>query len=78
MDDKLFAKGQKEELLGEAYFLRALTYYNVATIWGNAPLMIESIESSSQVITANNELVNTPDQRIYRSWTMFWLTLQKL
>jgi hypothetical protein len=60
MDDKLFAKGQKEELLGEAYFLRGLTYYNIATIWGNAPLMIESIESSSQVITANNELVNTP------------------
>lgn len=60
MNDNLFAKGQKEALLGEAYFLRALVYYNIATIWGNAPLMLESIESSSQVITPDNQLVNTP------------------
>lgn len=60
MDDHLFAKGQKDALLGEAYFLRALIYYNIACIWGNAPLMIESIESSTQVITPDNQLVNTP------------------
>lgn len=37
-------------LLGEAYFLRALTYFNILRIWGNAPLITEAIESSSQVI----------------------------
>lgn len=37
-------------LLGEAYFLRALTYFNILRIWGNAPLVTEAIESSTQVI----------------------------
>lgn len=60
MDEGLFAPGRKAQLLGEAYFLRALTYYNIACIWGNAPLIVESIESSDQVITDQNTLINTP------------------
>lgn len=60
MPDNLFAEGRKAALLGEAYFLRALTYYNIACIWGNAPLVIESIESSTQVITPENVLINIP------------------
>src|SRR6185312_384560 len=60
MPEKLFAKGDKESLLGEAYFLRALTYYNIATIWGNAPLIDESIESSNQVINGDKTLVTKP------------------
>lgn len=60
MNDNLFGEGKKAALLGEAYFLRALTYYNIATIWGNAPLVIESIESSTQVITPENVLINIP------------------
>jgi hypothetical protein len=58
MPDNVFAEGRKNKLLGEAYFLRALTYYNIAIIWGNAPLVTESIESSSQVIDADNMLIN--------------------
>ncbi len=60
MDEKLFGQGRKAAILGEAYFLRALTYYNIACIWGDAPLMIESIESSTQVITEDNILINIP------------------
>ena len=58
MDDHIFSPGKKESLLGETYFLRALTYYNIACIWGNAPLVDESIESSSQVINPDKTLVN--------------------
>jgi len=58
MSDGLFGEGRKNALLGEAYFLRALTYYHIACIWGNAPLVRESIESSDQVITSDNLLVN--------------------
>lgn len=58
MPDNLFTAGKKGSLLGEAYFLRALTYYNIACIWGNAPLIDEAIESSVQVINADNTLVN--------------------
>ena len=59
MNEKLFGQGRKAVILGEAYFLRALTYYNIACIWGDAPLMIESIESSTQVISEENTLINT-------------------
>lgn len=60
MPDNVFAEGRKAALLGEAYFLRALTYYNIATIWGNAPLLVESIESSTQVISPENTLITIP------------------
>ena len=60
MDEQVFSQGKKESLLGEAYFLRALTYYNIATIWGNAPLVVESIESSTQVISPENILITVP------------------
>ena len=59
MPEKVFAKGHKESLLGEAYFLRALTYFNIACIWGNAPLIEESIESSNQVINQDKTLVTS-------------------
>jgi hypothetical protein len=58
MPENVFAEGHKSKLLGEAYFLRALVYYNIANIWGNAPLVTESIESSSQVISPDNLLIN--------------------
>ena len=32
----------KNRLLGEAYFLRAYFYYNLALLWGNVPLMLET------------------------------------
>lgn len=41
-------------LLGEAYFLRALTYFGVLRVWGNAPLITDAIESSSQVIDSDH------------------------
>ncbi|MDE7128226.1 MAG: RagB/SusD family nutrient uptake outer membrane protein, partial [Bacteroidales bacterium] len=45
-----FKGNAKERILGEAYFLRALTYFNIMRIWGNAPYISEMIESSGQVI----------------------------
>ncbi len=33
---------QKQRILGEAKFLRALFYYNLVTLWGNVPLMLKS------------------------------------
>ncbi len=51
--DKISAKS-KDKLLGEAYFLRALTYFNILRIWGNAPYISDAIESSTQLI--NNDL----------------------
>ncbi len=55
-----FKDGQKEKILGEAYFLRALVYFNILRIWGNAPYISEMIESSSQVIDEDLSPVVVP------------------
>ena len=55
IDEKAFKTGEKQRILGEAYFLRALVYFDIMRIWGNAPLVVEVIESSGQVI--NEDLV---------------------
>ncbi|TAN15107.1 MAG: RagB/SusD family nutrient uptake outer membrane protein [Chitinophagaceae bacterium] len=61
MSNGVFAPGDKNSILGEAYFLRALTYFDIARIWGNAPMVYESIENSQQVIDSkNNTLINIP------------------
>ncbi len=41
----------KARLLGEAYFLRALTYFNLVRLWGKAPLVLTevSVEESATV-----------------------------
>ncbi len=50
MSDDVFKEGKKLEILGQAYFLRGLVYFDILRIWGNAPYISEMIESSSQVI----------------------------
>lgn len=39
---------KKSEVLANAYFIRAFCYYWIARIWGDAPLLLEGYESSSQ------------------------------
>lgn len=58
MPDNVFEKGHKEKLMGEALFIRALIYYDIARIWGNAPLIMEAIENSNQVINPDKTLIN--------------------
>lgn len=41
-------EAQKEELIGEAKFLRAYYYYNLVRIFGDIPLMIEPVDLSSE------------------------------
>ncbi len=58
--DSEFKDGEKDRILGEAYFLRALVYFNILRIWGNAPYISEMIESSSQVIDSDLSPVVIP------------------
>ena len=50
MADDKFSAGNKNQFLGEAYFLRGLVISIFLGNWGNAPYISESIESSTQVI----------------------------
>ncbi|MCM5528250.1 RagB/SusD family nutrient uptake outer membrane protein [Parasegetibacter sp. NRK P23] len=52
MDENL-----KNRYLGEAKFLRALYYYNLVTIWGNIPLILEPSQPSDKPFQAPQEQV---------------------
>lgn len=39
---------RREEVMANAYFIRANCYYWIARIWGDAPLVLEGYESASQ------------------------------
>jgi hypothetical protein len=47
-------QGEKDEILGEAYFLRALSYHNMIKLWGGngtlgVPLRLEPVPSATDV-----------------------------
>src|SRR6185312_10979982 len=39
---------EQNEILGEAYFLRALDYHNLVRLWGGVPLRLEPVQSVAQ------------------------------
>ena len=45
----------KNSYLGEAYFIRAFTYFYMVRIWGDVPIYKEAIESSSDLVNDNGE-----------------------
>ena len=47
MDENL-----KNRVLGEAKFLRALFYYNLVSLWGNVPLMLETSQPTDKPPTS--------------------------
>ena len=47
-EDRNFTEPEMKALLGEAYFLRAFAYFNIAKWWKDAPLIVEPITSISQ------------------------------
>ncbi|QDH79127.1 RagB/SusD family nutrient uptake outer membrane protein [Echinicola soli] len=58
MPEELFATPQeKNRVLGEAAFVRALSYFYMTRIWGDVPIVHESIETSDQLITEDGFIV---------------------
>ncbi|QTD37346.1 RagB/SusD family nutrient uptake outer membrane protein [Polaribacter batillariae] len=61
MPDNLFAsKKEKDRIIGEAAFVRGLSYFWIARIWGDAPIVNEAIESSTQLINSDGFVVRIP------------------
>ncbi len=49
VDDVTYTNQEtRDEILAQAYFLRAFCYYNIARIWGDAPLCLNPFESERQ------------------------------
>lgn len=61
MDDGLFTSvKEKNRIIGEAAFIRAISYFYMARIWGDVPIVVESIESSDQLVTKDGFIVRVP------------------
>lgn len=61
MDDKLFTSvEEKNRIIGEAAFVRAISYFYMARLWGEVPIVEEVIESSSQLVDDNGFIVRIP------------------
>jgi len=52
---------QKNQILGEAHFLRALHYHNLVKYWGDAPMPLEPIASPAEAA----QLTRTPKAEVY-------------
>ena len=48
-----FNNENKNEVLANALFVRAYSYYWIARIWGDAPLVLEGYESADQELRPN-------------------------
>ncbi|MBD8488071.1 RagB/SusD family nutrient uptake outer membrane protein [Echinicola sp. CAU 1574] len=58
MSEELFTTPQeKSRIIGEAAFVRALSYFYMTRIWGEIPIVHESIETSDQLITPDGYIV---------------------
>ncbi|GAA4299528.1 RagB/SusD family nutrient uptake outer membrane protein [Aestuariibaculum suncheonense] len=61
MDDDLFDSVEmKNKLIGEAAFVQALSYFYMARIWGDVPIIEESLESIDQLVTEDGFIVSVP------------------
>ncbi len=58
--------GRRDQILGEAYFLRALHYFNLVRLYGGVPLRLEPVElgSSETVSVPRSEAAQVYDQII--------------
>ena len=56
------AAGDKSEILGEAYFLRALQYHNLVKLWDGVPLRLEPVKTAAEA-AAIARATSAPDRR---------------
>ncbi|HKG08052.1 MAG TPA: RagB/SusD family nutrient uptake outer membrane protein [Pedobacter sp.] len=59
--DPLLSQGTKDQIIGQAYFIRALAYFDLARTWGGAPLITKPTETA----TDNSEIPRSPQAEVY-------------
>ncbi|WP_417445191.1 RagB/SusD family nutrient uptake outer membrane protein [Joostella sp.] len=58
--DLFDSPSEKNRILGEAAFIRGLSYFYMSRIWGDVPIIDESIENSSQLVNDDGYIVTKP------------------
>ncbi|GLU53378.1 RagB/SusD family nutrient uptake outer membrane protein [Dyadobacter frigoris] len=57
---KMASDSVKNRILGEAYFFRAWSYYNLTRLWGPVPLRLENVSSGAPI-----DLARAPVTEVY-------------
>lgn len=61
MPEDLFSSvEEKNRIIGEAAFVRAISYFYMTMIWGDVPIVHESIETSDQLISEDGFITRIP------------------
>lgn len=59
-EDLFTSPAEKNRIIGEAAFVRAISYFWMARIWGDVPIVEESLESSNQLVDENGFIKRIP------------------
>ncbi|MGY0408815.1 MAG: RagB/SusD family nutrient uptake outer membrane protein, partial [Polaribacter sp.] len=61
MPDNLFdSKTEKNRIIGEAAFIKAISYFWMARVWGDAPIIKDNIENIQQLVNEDGYILRTP------------------
>jgi hypothetical protein len=63
VNDVTFDQTQKNTERGEAFFLRALSYFDLVRLWGNVPIVTQATKSASD----NKDITNSTGEEVYQS-----------
>jgi tetratricopeptide (TPR) repeat protein len=59
--DPLLSQSVKDQIVGQAYFIRGLAYFDLARTWGAAPLIAKPTETASD----NSGIARSPQVEVY-------------
>lgn len=59
--DPLLNQSTKDQIVGQAYFIRALAYFDLARTWGSVPLITKPTETA----TDNSGIPRSPQNEVY-------------
>jgi hypothetical protein len=75
--DPNYTETEMKAMLGEAYFLRAFAYFNIAKWWKDAPLILEPVTSDQQELNVpkntHEELLNQVEKDLEMALTTGYL-----
>ncbi len=73
LEESSIDEGVRDRIMGEAYFLRAQSYFNLVRLLGPVPLVLEpasSIESAHKPRTPIGEVYNTIIEDLEKAWEL--------
>jgi tetratricopeptide (TPR) repeat protein len=80
-NDQTFSQADKDRILGEAHFIRALAYFDLVRLWNNVPILTETTKnaSSGEGITnsASAEVYALIENDLNAAETLLPVTLQR-